>query len=592
MMNSQFSFFFNLYFKLKLKLKINSKINPSFFLCPLLSLGLGLIQSQTLAQAQTQSQTLAQAQPQPQSQPQYQTQTQSQSENSQTQYLSAIDEALTIHKVTLLPVQDNLDNIYAQPIQEHLLSVIENDPQWSYVPLVSNNPDLRANDLDENPSLTQQLLIESQSDAIITTQLIKGAKGISITMKLLLRFDGQVFLSEQLRNYSQFSIHALKAEIKTLYHKLKNKLPYEALILSRFKNQVTINLGTKNGIETDQIVNVIQILQLKRHPKLKFIVGTDTEILGKIKITKVDDTLSFGLILSEKERGLIKKNFKIGRIGFVQYTHSELEDGNGSAKGLSDRLDGLISFGKNPKEWVPKRPPSFGKVSFSLGLGSYQANENLRTAGSVEGRAAIYPSLDLYGELWINPRWILGAELRSGIISTPNNLSNSTPSNLNHAMNRYDMTLGYNILFDDFWGPKLGLRLGLFSYSMNVDNSEPTAFTSKTYSGYLLGLIGSFPIDPQKIWTLGSELFVYFNSNLSEKPVSSGSSSSTINHFNFFVNKKLSEHFSLKGTLNFQIYRSTYSGSGTRNCSEGTCDSGIDSSQRHTLLLGGIEYYF
>src|SRR5208282_1436782 len=148
------------------------------------------------------------------------------------------------------------------------------------------------------------------------------------------------------------------------------RLPYSGRVLSRDANRVTVNLGSRDGVQPGQILSVIQIIQAQRHPVFNFLVRTDKEIFGKVRILKVDETLSFGTVVSEKERGAIQKNSKIGPVDFVTYSGGEsLSLTPGPAETLGQRDDSKIAFGKDPKPWVPEATPTFGQIGGRLGIG-------------------------------------------------------------------------------------------------------------------------------------------------------------------------------------------------------------------------------
>ncbi|RYZ70802.1 MAG: hypothetical protein EOP05_12760, partial [Proteobacteria bacterium] len=298
-------------------------------------------------------------------------------------YVSQMDADLTLRRVSVLPVSDNVDGIYARPIESQLISLVKEAHRW------------------------------------------------------------------------------VREQIKSMYRKVVSKLPYQGLILSRQNNRITINLGKSDGLVKDQTVTAIQIISIQRHPKFNFLVSSDKEILGRIKILKVDDSLSFGAIVSEKERGAIARFAKISALEDVNY---------GEPSGLNpetdrdvrNRSDAGVAFGKDAREWVPAEPPSFGQVALTLGLGSFGNTSNLEGSECCEAKTSIYPSLGVQGELWINPRWAARLELTQGVISTDNPREGSSPKDLNQSYSRYALMLGYNFLLqDDFFGPKIQLNLGL-----------------------------------------------------------------------------------------------------------------------------------
>ena len=112
------------------------------------------------------------------------------------------------------------------------------------------------------------------------------------------------------------------------------------------------------------MLSVVQLIQVHRHPKFNFLVKTEKEIFGKIKILKVDETLSFGVVVTEKEKGAIKKNSKIASLDFVTYGGTESLSLNPTPEEeLANRDDSKIAFGKNARAWSPEHhcPKASGK---------------------------------------------------------------------------------------------------------------------------------------------------------------------------------------------------------------------------------------
>jgi hypothetical protein len=88
-------------------------------------------------------------------------------------------------------------------------------------------------------------------------------------------------------------------------------------------------------------------------------------------------------------------------------------------------------------------------------------------------------------------------------------------------------------------------------------------------------------------WGAGAQLFFMLSPHLAESPVTSGSSAkTTVNQFAIYGYRKFGEHIKAIGKLDFQLDSTSFSGSGTRT------DSATSSSQRMTVLSGGIAYLF
>jgi hypothetical protein len=149
--------------------------------------------------------------------------------------------------------------------------------------------------------------------------ITKGPHGLTARLKLYTQDQGLILLEENFQDMNTFEIAKVREEFVTLYHRLKNKLPYQGSVLSRRGLELTLNIGEKNGVKVGQEIALAQILKLNRHPKLKTLVGVEKEILGKVQITKVEPYLSFGQIIFEKETGVIEVGAKVIPVDFIAY---------------------------------------------------------------------------------------------------------------------------------------------------------------------------------------------------------------------------------------------------------------------------------
>ena len=144
---------------------------------------------------------------------------------------------------------------------------------------------------------------KSGVDALICAHVNKQADSVEITMDLFLKSDGLLLGQESSKLEKSFTTEQIDSAARDMYAKLIKKIPYDGLILSREGNRVTVDVGSLDGISKDTIITVDQIISLNRHPKFHFVLGAERVTLGKVKLVKVDETLSFGVILEEKETG-------------------------------------------------------------------------------------------------------------------------------------------------------------------------------------------------------------------------------------------------------------------------------------------------
>lgn len=506
--------------------------------------------------------------------------------NAQNVYVSSIDQDLAIKSIVLLPTSDNIGGIYSKHIEDELRQLLNDDKQWS---LVSFPADLkiRTESLEDRPADVQKILQAVRSEAALSSRIVRGPRGTSIILTLFVGRDGLPLLQESLTDYKGFEIGDLKAEVRKLFENLKYRMPFRSSILSRRGQQVTINLGSTYGLKPDSRVSIVQIIKVNRHPKLHFMVSTEKEVLGRVKLFKVEPHLSFGYVEMEKEPGVISVGSKVMPDEFVKYSVPVTTPSGRVMQDVTTRPDKEIAFGEDPQEWVPAMPPQFGKIELLGGLSTYTQNVKLNTAGSISGNATLAPNIMVRGELWLNPEWFVGAQLRQAVFSLDNSLPGSSPGNLNMAMSQYGVNVGYNFLLtNDFFGPKLQVGAGFMNTNFNVDGSTPTAFTTMRYGGLALRLAGQFPLSEELPVDLGGRIDLFLSPSLSENQSSGASASSQINNFSFFFDYKLKTRFKIRGEILFENYNSDFSGAGQR------LDPASTASHKMTTLMGGVQYLF
>jgi len=500
---------------------------------------------------------------------------------------NSVDESLSIKHITVAPLLDNVSQIYGKPLTQQLRNIVESDRQWNlrtYPDAIQSSPE----DFEDRPEAVKAALTKANADALLSGRLTKGPNGITIRLNLFLAKDGLLVAQESLQDYSGFEITDLRDQLDGLYRQLKSHLPYAGTILSRKNNQVTLNLGTQQGVQNGKELSVIQIIKVNRHPRFKFVVSAEKEIIGRIRIDKADESLSFGTVVLERSENVVQPGMKVEPINFVVYTAPPRSGDGKTLPDLAMRPDSQVTLGENPTEWVPKESPSLGKFAFLLGLGSYAVNNTLNSVGAVNAGQTPTPSLHLDGELWLTTNWFIGLNLKQYLLSLSNGYPGSSPGRVNVSSTQTTLQFGHNFLMaEDFFGPKFQVLGGYSKFASTIDTSSPTAYTSLSFSGFALGLAGSLPVSEEVPLTMGAKLMYYLNSSVDESPVSSGtSSSSQITSFSFFGSYRWTEHINIRGELMYDLFSASFSGTGSRQ------NSASSASHTLTTFAGGIEYLF
>lgn len=499
-------------------------------------------------------------------------------------FISAVDQDLTIKTVTVAPFTDNIKGIYAKPLFKKFQDLVSNDKMWGYEPLPENTPG--SMDLDENPEAVKSLLGAAKSQGLFSFRLTRGPKGLNGRLIFFAGQTGLPLLQEELTDYAGFEIADLEKQLQHLYERIKSRLPYRGMILSRRGQEVTLNLGLKSGIQNQDEISVIQILKVNRHPKLKFMVSTEKEVLGKVKVFKTDEYLSFAHVIFEREPGTVQANAKLLPQDFVQYQEPVMANGK-IIPGLENRKDRELSYGDQPTEWLPIQAPQYGRIAILAGLGSYSTSTNLTASGSIEASTPLAPEIAVKGELWISSEWNILYNLRQSVFSVSNPLSGSAPGTLNMSLSSYGVMGAYNFLMnEDFFGPKIQLSAGYATFSSHSDQSTPLAFTNMNYGGLAFGLLGQFPLGNEVPLELGAQFTYFLSPRVSESVASGDSSKSSINQFGFFGLYHLKKRLNIRGEILFDYYSTDFSGTGSGS------HTATNTTQKLTSYMAGIEYLF
>ncbi len=234
-------------------------------------------------------------------------------------YVSEVDQKILIKTLTLAPVYDNVNGIYSTPVQKLLTELLQADKVWGYAEYPESEKKIFVETFDTKQKEVLDVLEKTKSQGLLTAIITKGPHGLSAKLKLYTQDQGLLLLEETFQDINTFEVSRVREEFVTLYHQLKNKLPYQGTVLSRRGLELTLNIGEKNGAKVGQEISLAQILKINRHPKLKTLISVEKEILGKVQITKVEPYLSFGQIIFEKETGVIEVGAKIIPTDYIAY---------------------------------------------------------------------------------------------------------------------------------------------------------------------------------------------------------------------------------------------------------------------------------
>ena len=510
-------------------------------------------------------------------------------------YTSLADQNILLKTITLAPVYDNMNGIYSAPIQKLLVELLQNDKAWGYAEIEGISKNYFVENYDTNPNDVLETLAKTRAQGLLTAFITKGPRGISAKLKLFTHDQGLLLNEEVVEDLNAFEVSRVRESFVTMFHNLKNKLPYRGYVLSRRGLEVTISLGAINGVKPGQELTLAQIIKLNRHPKLKTLVGVEKEIIAKVEVTKVDTYLSFGRITFEKETGVVDVGAKVLPAEFLSYPSPKLNAEGGvigdvpsqiKERPYTDVIVKDVNVQEEKKE-VLDRENSTGVIRAQGVIMQYSETNNLVNGLSPCSRQGFAPGVLLGLQYNLRDNWFFDFNTQLSSFSADNGLAGSTPASLSYTFMRYTAALGYNYKYDDDpEGISFAASLGIDSYKSTVSDSAPVALTSTDTNSFSLHLQALMPLGPDYPYSIGARFNLALNPAQSESPVNSGSAKATITSLGFFGLYPLNEKLRVRVDLDLTNINARYSGAATRSNPAGS------SSIEMMSEMFGVEYLF
>lgn len=502
-------------------------------------------------------------------------------------YTSLVDQKIILKTITLAPVYDNVKGIYSEPIQKLLIDLLQSDKSWGYSEFPDFQKKIFIETFDTHPNDVLEALTKTNSQGLLTAYITKGPRGLNAKLKLFTQDQGLILIEESFEDLNTFEISKLRESFVEMYHNIKNKLPYRGFVLSRRGIDVTLNLGSMNGVKVGQELSLAQILKLSRHPKLKFLIGAEKEIIAKVKVTQVEDYLSFAQIIFEKESGVVSVGAKVLPTEFVSYPKPIINNegvvtGDEFAKSKTSVMNEnnanettettAQDISKNQieeqtKEALLDKNNSFGVLTLQGVITQYHETTTLNSGLSASSSNALVPGVHLGAKIYPLENIFVTADTEFSSFGSNNTLAGSLPYQISYTMVHYGISAGYDYLLDSDGEKdpiKLSAALAFFSRSTDVTVTTPTALTSTKVNSLALQLRASMPLTPDYPFTVGGGFDLMLSPSFSETPVSSGSAQTTILSFGVFGLYPLNDHINIRADIATMNISTNFSGSGTR----------------------------
>ena len=261
-----------------------------------------------------------------------------------------------------------------------------------------------------------------------------------------------------------FDKKQVEEEFRLALTELFSKVPFRGAVRGIENSWVTVNVGSKDGIQKGDTLIIGTLEDVKKHPLLNSIVSWRKMETGRVIVENVDDGLAFGKILEETEDQEIARYQKVIKVLPVQEADPKLE--------VTEEKDFETE----------DAPPRYGWASAGLWTGDFRREHSGSSFSEAKEAGGFLFGAKGQLHIWLTRRVFSQLDLGYGFFSG------------GHAT-LFQGSLGYYFLMSgDFLGPKGWVRVGYHStaYSLTVSNTERTG--SITFKSGFVGLGGDIPL--------------------------------------------------------------------------------------------------
>lgn len=471
-------------------------------------------------------------------------------------YFTQVDQSVRLSSVLLLPIMDNSRNLIAAKLDPVLFKKLESEYSFQVSALtaddrVESNLDLEH--LLTSPDAVVNLQRRYEVDTVVATRMIFDQEKVSLRMVVFHGAEGLPLVESVLGPMSSTSLDELSRNIGHLTDETFKKLNYRGTIISRTGQQVTISVGSFHGFKEDDLISVIQYLSARRNPNTKIVEQFEYEVIGKIRVVKTDQYLSFGYIVEEREPSLLSIGHKLA---------------------LYEREKVKVPF-----------QPQFGLVHLLFGFEQYTQTLALENAGTITMSKNYVPTVLLGGEAWVTKDFFIGLEFKQSQLTDENPVYGSRPERIDTSYGHFHVMGIYNVA-RNFANQSLKVMAGYHHFEAQSTVTRPAVFTNVSFAGPSFGVSVGFSISDRM--KLDAEMKKFWGAEARERAAvtSGGTSQPGITLASLKGTYAYSDAWNILLRSDFGYYSVDFSGTGNRT------DPATSNSHKFMGLLAGMEYLF
>lgn len=408
------------------------------------------------------------------------------------------------------------------------------------------------------------------ADGDLKLAISKNLEGYLIETTLSLGATGEVFAAEQTKADSNLDDVGIRRSVVSLIKTTLQRIPFYGTVTGLENKQVTLDVGSFQGLEAGDLIHIGRVDHFKRHPLLKQIIDVQVVPVATVRLDQVEEGIAFGELIDEVPGEKLKRLHKVTGIEHPP-------------KGVAASLNAKKPPLEDAYGFSSDSLPKYGLINMGIELGGFTSSTVVGTNNITGG--GFYPAFHLQGEAWFTNSIFAEFGVRGGLVNYGyTGGSGGGTSTTSTSTTSLDFNVGYRYLFDrSILGPSLALKLGYHNFRWVASTNSTDYITARTYSGLNIGFEGQLPFGRRPFGAMMEINLLVFSGYSERDPVlDTTDGSSTVARFYaggyWFFNPRIS----VRAGLDFQSY--------SRNFSSSVVTA---STQQKTIgFLPSVQYYF
>jgi len=384
--------------------------------------------------------------------------------------------AFSMRRCSLLPISDGVSGAVGFQVFEEIEKKLKESNWCTYI---SNSSLLSifSKYQDNLPKhLKSSTVLETISNklkvgTLIRVDIVNEVHGAEVRIDILGSNGSDLYFSER-SHVKEKDIQEISEMIINWLEIYSKMIPYDAQVIGVLGDQITLDAGKGTVIKEGQKILIKKLRHKKTHPLLKKIVDWNSEIVAEALVLNISDNQAFATI----NRYLKDEKIVTGDWARIDNTPT------------------AISLNSKKEGEEEAKPGVLGSLSFGVHIANSSLDTTVPSGGiRMSGNSV---GVDLRGEAWFTRHYFGGLDLKRGFSSLSESSGNPDKDKLNTNYSGYKLAIGYRYLpIGFFYGPRVDIYGGMVSVTYDSNFSAADGFGHHTFSGFLLGVGGSVPIN-------------------------------------------------------------------------------------------------